>query len=96
MTTIAEMYTQQMNTSQQMVLAASRQDWGALEDLESQTRRRWARIRQLESQHPPTAAQRKSRHAALLALLRLDAQIRSLVEPEWTTLAPCFPSQVSD
>lgn len=96
MTTITQMYAQLMTTGQHMVHAASTGDWHTVSHLESLAKAHWASIRHMEQNLAMTVAQRRNKHAALLALLRFDAQVRALAEPGWTTLAPYFRDQVPE
>lgn len=83
MTPLQHMYHSVLTSSAHMVAAAEQADWSRVAELQALCLERRAHIQAHEKAHPLTPAQRRSKHAALLALLRHDAQIRALAEPGW-------------
>lgn len=69
-------------TSHLMVLAAHRADWPEVQRLEAMASLQVAALQAPTVATRPTLAQRKARHQALLAILRHDAQVRALANPE--------------
>lgn len=96
MTLAQHTYNQLLETGEQLVHAARHSDWQAVSALEALIKQRWFHLRIHESQHDLTKEERQKKHAALLALLRYDAQVRALAEPGWNKLSEALGSQVSD
>ena len=73
-------------TSLQMVQAARRADWAEVARLEALSREQVAQWREHTAARELSPAQQRKKRAALLAILRHDAQVRRLADPTQANL----------
>jgi len=81
-------YQALVHTGTQMVAAAMQGQWTEVSRLESVAREQVTVLRPLMSQAAWSHKDRAARRQALIAILRLDAQVRALAEPGWRTVQP--------
>ena len=88
MTSAPPQYQALEHTSAQMLAAALQGHWAEVTRLESVAR---SQVRGLGLQANPAALspeEKRARRRALLAILRMDAQVRALAEPGWLAVQP--------
>jgi len=73
-------------TSMQMAVAAQAGDWPEVRRLQGQAREQVAALKAAGVSGTLTATQQQAKLAALKAILRLDAQVRNLAEPDWVKI----------
>ena len=84
--TLLAQYQAVENTTEQMLLAAQRNDWSEVTRLETECAEGIAKIRELDAGTRLSPAEVARKQRIMLAILRHDAQIRSLAEPWMTQL----------